>query len=630
MKIKPPVIDGEINVQDPDEWRFAAGNSDYWHVFPDDKGFAADGLRGGELTNGAKPDSPDDLSFKIYAGFDDQNLYVAVVVKDDDVQTDTAAADSKNGQTWLDDSVEVFVDGANANATRWAKGQVGGQFVITANNAYREEEAGNPGYGENAAWFAKTIRTDVGYTADANGIVTGGYPEHAIVLGESVANRAYFREVMASGKPVIGTPVPASTAKQQPSVPLAVPLRDASGVPLGVLAGYVSLSSPALLGQLESTRIGHSGYFLVVSPGDRLILAAPEANRVLQRLPPRGAIPQLDRRLDEGFEGAGITQAAIGGEQLDVARKMSTTGWIVLAGVPTGEIFAPIENLKRQVYAAAVAISLLVMVLLRVFLTREFAPLRRTAEAMRRMVRREQPFAPLPVTRQDEIGELQASFNQLVVERGQFENALQLTVRRAQALSERLTQVQDEERRELAFELHEQSAQELAALKLQFEALRHHCPGEQAQLQLQEALGLVSVITARVRNMLHFEAPGQGERLPHEVELACFRVVQEALANARQHAKATEVWLSLRLGAGELRLNLRDDGIGFDANGMRNSKPSLSLGLIGMEERARQLGGRLEIKSSPGNGTAIDAAFPLRVASKLGRALERDLSEEPR
>ncbi|MBI2960388.1 MAG: HAMP domain-containing protein [Betaproteobacteria bacterium] len=512
--------------------------------------------------------------------------------------------------------------------------------------------------------FADTsvIVPDVCFTTDQNGVVTAGYPEHAIVLGESVANRAYFREVMASGKPVIGTPVPASTAKQQPSVPLAVPLRDASGVPLGVLAGYVSLSSPALLGQLESTRIGHSGYFLVVSPGDRLILAAPEANRVLQRLPPRGAIPQLDRRLDEGFEGAGITQAAIGGEQLDVARKMSTTGWIVLAGVPTGEIFAPIENLKRQVYAAAVAISLLVMVLLRVFLTREFAPLRRTAEAMRRMVRREQPFAPLPVTRQDEIGELQASFNQLVVERGQFENALQLTVRRAQALSERLTQVQDEERRELAFELHEQSAQELAALKLQFEALRHHCPGEQAQLQLQEALGLVSVITARVRNMaldlhpsqlddfglfvtlrgycerqaeaagwrLHFEAPGQGERLPHEVELACFRVVQEALANARQHAKATEVWLSLRLGAGELRLNLRDDGIGFDANGMRNSKPSLSLGLIGMEERARQLGGRLEIKSSPGNGTAIDAAFPLRVASKLGRALERDLSEEPR
>src|SRR3989442_855289 len=75
LRITAPVIDGVV---DPDEWKFAAGNSDYWHVFPDDKGFAADGIRGGELISGALPDNSDDLSFKIYAGFDDENLYVAV------------------------------------------------------------------------------------------------------------------------------------------------------------------------------------------------------------------------------------------------------------------------------------------------------------------------------------------------------------------------------------------------------------------------------------------------------------------------------------------------------------------------------------------------------------------------
>src|SRR5262245_8368925 len=47
LKITAPVIDGEVGVSDPDEWRFAAGNSDYWHVFPDTAGFAADGIRGG-------------------------------------------------------------------------------------------------------------------------------------------------------------------------------------------------------------------------------------------------------------------------------------------------------------------------------------------------------------------------------------------------------------------------------------------------------------------------------------------------------------------------------------------------------------------------------------------------------
>ena len=77
-------------------------------------------------------------------------------VRDSSIQTDSADPDSKNGNTWMDDSVEVFVDGANANDPAWAAGQLGGQFVITANNAYRENEAGNPGYGETAAWFAKT------------------------------------------------------------------------------------------------------------------------------------------------------------------------------------------------------------------------------------------------------------------------------------------------------------------------------------------------------------------------------------------------------------------------------------------------------------------------------------------
>jgi len=68
------------------------------------------------------------------------------------------------------------------------KGQVGGQFVITANNAYREEEAGNPGYGENAAWFAKTIRTDVGYTAEFRiSLKTLGDRKPGDVLGFTVA-----------------------------------------------------------------------------------------------------------------------------------------------------------------------------------------------------------------------------------------------------------------------------------------------------------------------------------------------------------------------------------------------------------------------------------------------------------
>ena len=190
LSISAPVIDGEINVANPDEWRFAAGNSDYWHIYPDTSGLAADGLRGGAVGVGTPPADLDDLSVKIFAGFDTNYLYVAVRVRDSLIQNDSAAADSANGNTWEDDSVEVFVDGANANALTWAAGQVGGQFVIAANNAYREAEAGNPGYGENAAWYARTapLADGTGYEAEFRiSLATLGNPKPGAVLGFTVA-----------------------------------------------------------------------------------------------------------------------------------------------------------------------------------------------------------------------------------------------------------------------------------------------------------------------------------------------------------------------------------------------------------------------------------------------------------
>src|SRR5262245_7451278 len=160
----PPTIDGVI---DAAEWGKAGGfQGNYWSVHPDAK--ALDGITAGVLGFGPLPQDIDDLSFTIYAGFDDTYLYIGLRVRDDQLFTDTAAAGSRNGNTWEDDSVEVFVDGNNANDANWSTNNPGGQFVITANNAYREAEAGNPGYGTNAAWYAQTApRADgSGYDAE--------------------------------------------------------------------------------------------------------------------------------------------------------------------------------------------------------------------------------------------------------------------------------------------------------------------------------------------------------------------------------------------------------------------------------------------------------------------------------
>jgi hypothetical protein len=137
-----PVIDGVLNAG---EWAYAGGASqNYWRVIFDAN--LEDFYRGGGPGDGnpLEPVDATDLQYNIYAGVHGNNLYIAVEVADDWINNDGAEPGSENGQTWTDDSVEIFIDGDNSNLeVRSTDGNpavidTGGQFVITANNAYRQ------------------------------------------------------------------------------------------------------------------------------------------------------------------------------------------------------------------------------------------------------------------------------------------------------------------------------------------------------------------------------------------------------------------------------------------------------------------------------------------------------------
>ena len=293
--------------------------------------------------------------------------------------------------------------------------------------------------------FADTgvITWDACFVANSKGIITAGYPEHAVRVGASVEELGYFREVVASGRPVIGVPVAADAAQQRPAVPIAVPLRNSAGATIGALVGSVLLSDPLIFGQLEQTKVGQTGWVLVVSPKDRIIIAATNRSRVLTSLPGHGVIPLLDRRLEEGFEGPGITVASIGTEVLSVTRKMATTGWVVFGVDPTAEAYAPIVSLKRRIYLAALLISLAVATIMWFFLAHQFAPLAEAGGAIRRMTEGEIPMAAIAVTRRDEIGELIGNFNRLVAERSRLEDSLQAEIIKRKQANEALRESRD-------------------------------------------------------------------------------------------------------------------------------------------------------------------------------------------
>jgi PAS domain S-box-containing protein len=242
-------------------------------------------------------------------------------------------------------------------------------------------------------------------------------------LGGSLKDRAFFITAMATGKTTVGSPV-VGRFKKEPVMTVAVPVLDAAGKAVAVLAGSLHPSDPNLFGELEDAKIGSTGYFVVASPKDHLIISATDKSRILQALPAPGVNPLLDRRLSEGFEGAGIARSSLGVDVMTVSRNMKSTGWVIVAAIPTAEAFAPIATLQRQIYAAALLMSVAIALVLYFVLSRLLAPIEATGARIQRMTHGEEPLVPLPVLRNDEIGRLVDNFNRLLAERLRLESSL--------------------------------------------------------------------------------------------------------------------------------------------------------------------------------------------------------------
>ncbi|MGH7569264.1 MAG: PAS domain S-box protein [Gemmatimonadales bacterium] len=231
-----------------------------------------------------------------------------------------------------------------------------------------------------------------------------------------------------------------------------------------------------------------------------------------------------------------------------------------------------------------------------------------------------------------------------ITERKGAEQAARRSREQLQALSHRLLEAREAERRHIAQGLHDELGQTLTAIKLNLQALRQTSPARAAD-PVAESLALIDQGILQVRTLsldlrpsmlddlglvatLRWYLDRHGQRagyavaldacpieprLPPTVETACFRVTQEALTNVARHARARRVTVTVRARDAELELAVRDDGVGFDVRAARErAAAGASLGLLGMEELASLAGGRLTIDSTPGQGTAILARFPLR------------------
>ncbi|WP_323354475.1 response regulator [Leptolyngbya sp. CCNP1308] len=238
---------------------------------------------------------------------------------------------------------------------------------------------------------------------------------------------------------------------------------------------------------------------------------------------------------------------------------------------------------------------------------------------------------------------LREQYKQLQGFNTRLEATVQMRTAQLRALSIKLLEAQETERRFLAHELHDEVGHALTAIKLNLHRLER-IMSTQASEPLADCLALVDGTLQQVRNISldlrpsmlddlglvptlrwyinrHAKRTGLREtltcdalaqRLPTATETACFRIVQEALTNIARHAQAQMVSVTLRQANHTLHLTIQDDGVGFDQTNLSQARAKgTSLGILGMEERGTLIGGQLSIASTPGQGTRIALRVPL-------------------
>jgi signal transduction histidine kinase len=497
---------------------------------------------------------------------------------------------------------------------------------------------------------------------DAQGEVLWTEPYLAGPIGQSLADTDSVRWVIQRGQFFVGAGDARFTRSRSTSLFLVYPVTDGRGIQVGLLLAEVPLETE-----------NSFSAFLRRQAGDyRLELVSDDGNVIASSVPGVGAgqssVWDSVRRL-AGQRVAGVVTRQLPG------RDEALVAFAPLSGVSWGLILErPGEQtlVLPWVGGRPLLVSTLVLFLaagLMWLVTRQIVtPLRRLAATAQKFGSGDLDAA-IPVTGHDEIGELAESLDTMrrqlkrsLDEIGEWNRELEQRVKqRTQALElldqqlreqnkergellRKIITTQEEERRRIARELHDEVGQSITSLMIGFRVLETQDPEQMKKgiadlkrlsaktldevrhlaIELRPSslddLGLIPALRQYTREYADkfgisadFQASGfEGRRLRPEIEIALYRIVQEALTNVARHSDARKASVLMGVRNSSIVAIVEDDGKGFDVQGMLASKNTArKLGLYGMQERASLIGGQITIESAPGKGTTVFVEVPL-------------------
>lgn len=446
-----------------------------------------------------------------------------------------------------------------------------------------------------------------------------------------------FGRALVSSEVEVGTYVIGPIVRR-PVLHLAYAIRNAEGAPCAVAFVAIDLR---WLHQLARQANLPPDYSLLITDRDGRILAHSDAATAAaagEAVPVAGLVDILRR------EGGGVLTVGVPPvSRLFVATPMEgIPGVFVVAGLPYDRVQS---DVNRVFYRTLLGLVLLTLFTIMSAVFAADVSVLRVLRALSRTARRfgsgELTVRAVLPRSHGELQELAVSFNVMAdTLAARHREAIQAQTQ-LRALSQRLQVARDAEAGRIARELHDELGQVLTSLRIDLASLQRSCPTPEASAMVAEMgeridgaidfvrriasemrpavldrLGLAAALEWLVRGFetktglaVALEVQDTEEPIDGLVSTTLFRIAQEALTNAARHADATEVGLALSRTEDALVLAVRDNGRGIDRAAAEGSQ---SLGILGMKERARLIGGSCSVRGRAGRGTTITVRVPLQ------------------
>jgi len=348
--------------------------------------------------------------------------------------------------------------------------------------------------------------------------------------------------------------------------------------------------------------------------------------------------PQEHPGVADALRGeSGTTYLTIDGEEHVIAfSPISPVGWALVIEEPWREVTDPLLRATELAPLVLIPVLAIALVALWFGLRQIVQPLQSLEQKATELGWGDFGAIEEPVGGISEIQRLQTELIHMA-------QKVQLAQQSLRGYLSAVTDGQEEERRRLARELHDDTLQSLIALNQQIQLAQMSAVdetngnrlatmqqmAEQIMADLRrltrdlrpiylEDLGLIPALEMLARDvsrtmelLVSFEKTGRERRLSPDVELALYRIAQEGLSNVARHAQAQKAEVHLQFTNGEVRLTVRDDGKGFEVpESPAEMAPAGHFGLLGVQERAESIGARLQIESAPGQGTRLQVSLP--------------------